>query len=116
MTVETYTPKTVVTGSDPTHTTATKVAAGHQLPALTPLALDTSTGEFEPWDPAGSNGLKLATRLTATAVDTTAAAAEVQAWKTGTWNPDLVNWPAGTTDIQKAAAFIGTPISLQLPG
>lgn len=116
MTVETYTPKTVVTGSDPTHTTETAIAAGHTLPALTPLGLKAAAGEFEPWDPAASDGTQLATRLTATPVDTTAAAAAVQAWKTGTFNPAEVNWPAGTTDIQKAGAFIGTPISLQLPG
>ncbi|MCV6589449.1 MAG: head decoration protein [Marinobacterium sp.] len=116
MSVESYTPKTLVTGSDPTHTTATLIASGHQLPAMTPLALKTASGEFEPWNPAASDGTQHATRLTAAAVDTGAAPAEVQAWKTGTWNPHLVNWPAGTTDIQKAAAFVGTPISLQLPG
>lgn len=115
MTVETYTHEVWITGSDPVAHTQGTLAAGNDLPARTPLGQVTATGEFVPWAPAATDGSEVAVRMTAVAVDSTGAAVKTAMIKSGTFNPELVNWPDGTTDLQKALAFVGTPISLQQP-
>lgn len=115
MTVEAYEYETWHTGSDQPATTSGTYAAAQVIPARTPLGQVTASGEFVAWNPAATDGSEVAVRLSAVAIDTTAAAAKGPMIKGGTYNPELVNWPVGATDIHKALAFVGTPISLQLP-
>ena len=100
-------------GSEQTTTTACLVKSGQVLVKRTPMGMVAATGEFKAWDPDASDGSEIATRITPFAIDTTGAAKEQQLIKGGLFNPELVQWPAGTTDAQKRAAFVGSPISLQ---
>lgn len=104
-----------VTGSDSYQTTQGTVASGQNLAAHAPLGQVTATGKFVLWNPAAVDGSQIATRLTPQAIDAGAADRTTQLIKTGTFNPELVAWPGGTTAAQKLAAFVGTPISLQPP-
>lgn len=115
MGVETYEYEQWEVGSDPTRTTSGTLAVGQQLPKRTPLGQVKSTGKFVAWAPAANDGSEMAVRLTALAVDTSAGDKNTPMIKAGSFNPELVNWPAGITDAQKACAFVGTPIDLQLP-
>ncbi len=103
------------TGSEPQTTTECLVAAGQTLDKRAPLGVKTATGEFHEWDPAASDGTEKAVRISAYGIDTTGAAKSTQLIKTGVFNPELIAWPDGTTDAQKLAAFVGSPISLQTP-
>tara|TARA_R110001606_G_scaffold345513_1_gene494370 strand:+ start:6158 stop:6508 length:351 start_codon:yes stop_codon:yes gene_type:complete len=104
-----------ITGSDQPQTTLGTVASGEDLAARTPLGQVTASGKFVAWDPAADDGSQVAVRMSLGAVDATAGDKQAQLIKSGTYNPDLVQWPAGTTAAQKLTAFVGTPISLQLP-
>lgn len=115
MTIETNTNDVWETGSDEQVTTLGVVLSGEDLAARTPLGQVTASGKFVEWAPGASDGSETAVRLTAYAVDASAADESAQLIKSGTFNPNLVAWPSGTTDLQKALAFVGTPISLQSP-
>lgn len=104
-----------VTGSDSYQTTLATIASGQNLPDKTPLGQITASGKLVKWVPAANDGSEVAVHMTAYAVDASAADKQAQVIKTGTFNPELVNWPAGVTAAQKLNAFAGTPISLQLP-
>lgn len=104
-----------VTGSDPIQTTEVTIAAGQDLPARTPLGQVTASGALVAWDPEAEDGSEIAVYITSYAVDASAAATKAQVIKCGTFNPELVNWPADATAAQKLTAFVGTPISLQPP-
>ena len=103
------------TGSEPQITTEGLIAAGQTIDERAPLGVKTASGEFHEWDPAASDGTERAVRITAFKIDTTGGAKNTQLIKTGVFNPELIAWPDGTTDAQKLAAFVGTPISLQTP-
>lgn len=103
------------TGSDPLTTTAGTVASGQDVEKRTPMGRVTATGKLVAWSPTAENGSENAIFLTAIAVDASAGDKQAPMIKGGTFNPELVNWPEGATDAQKAGAFDGTPISLQLP-
>lgn len=115
MPTEAYEYETWYTGSDQPATTSGTYATGQTIPARTPLGQVTASGEFVAWDPAATDGSEVAVRMSAVDIDTTGGAAKGPMIKGGTYNPELVNWPVGTTDVEKALAFVGTPISLQLP-
>lgn len=115
MGVETYEYETWQTGSDAAATTSGTIAAGQNLAKRTPLGQVAATGKFVEWSPAGNDGSQVAVRLTPFAVDATAGDKDAPLIKSGTFDPDLVAWPAGVTDVQKLTAFVGTPISLQKP-
>ena len=108
-------PETLVTGSDPVATTEGTIAAGQTLAYLAPLGQNKTTGEFHLWAPTATDGTQVATRIAPVGIDTTAGIAIQQLYKSGTFNPDLIAWPDGTTAAQKLTAFVGTPISLQAP-
>lgn len=115
MGVESYEYEVWVTGSDVAATTSGVLASGENVAKRTPLGQVTATGKFIAWDPAAVDGSGKAVRMSAVATDASAADAATAMIKSGTYNPELVNWPVGVTDIEKALAFVGTPISLQLP-
>jgi len=104
-----------VTGSDPIQTTEATIASGQNLPEKTPLGQISASGHLTAWDPEAADGSEVAVAMTAYAVDATSAATKAQVIKSGTFNPEQVNWPEGATAAQKLAAFAGTPISLQPP-
>lgn len=104
-----------VTGSDSYQTTLGTIASGQNLPDKTPLGQVTATGKLVAWAPAAENGSEVAVYITGYAVDATGADKQAQVIKAGTFNPEQINWPGGTTAAQKLTAFVGTPISLQLP-
>ena len=109
-----YNYETFITGSDPVASTCVVIASGETLAARTPLGMVTSTGKFKAFKPGASDGTQKAVYLTAYAVDASGDR-KAQVYKAGTFDPALVNWPENTTDAQKLAAFVGTPISLQSP-
>jgi len=113
MTPETNTPEQWVTGSDAPANTVGTIAAGQALSKYAPMGQNLTTGEFHEWDPAANDGTEVAVRIAPFAIDTTGGAADKNLIKAGTFNPDLVAWPGGTTAAQKLTAFVGTPISLQ---
>lgn len=113
--IETFDHETWETGSDEAKTTLVTIGAAQDLPARTPIGQRTSDGLFYEYDLDGADGTQNPVYLTAYAIDTTSGAASAQVIKAGTFNPDLVQWPAGATDLQKTLAFVGTPISLQTP-
>lgn len=115
MSQETYEYEVWETGSDKHATTAGTVASGQDLAKRAPLGLVKASGKFVEWNPAATDGSEVAVRMTAVAVNATGGDADAPMIKSGTFNPELVAWPAGVTDAQKAGAFVGTPISLQLP-
>lgn len=104
-----------VTGSDSYQTTQVTFLAGKKIAAKTPLGVIAASGKAVPWDPAATNGSEKAVYIAAYEVDALAADKQAQVIKSGTFNPEQVVWPVGTTAAQKLAAFVGTPISLQLP-
>lgn len=115
MAEETYENEVWQTGSDQMATTSGTIASGQNLAARTPLGQVTASGEFVEWNPAANDGSQVAVRMTANAVDATVGATKAPMIKAGTFNPELVAWPGGVTAVQKELAFVGTPISLQLP-
>lgn len=105
----------LITGSDQPISEPVTIASGENVAANTPLGQVSATGKFVAWDPAANDGSQIATRMTVYAVDASSADTVASAYKTGTFNPELVAWPDGTTAVQKLTIFNGTPISLQAP-
>lgn len=104
-----------VTGSDSYQTTMVTILSGQNLPEKKPLGVVTASGKVVAWDPEASDGREKAVYLTPYAVNASSADKQAQVIKSGTFNPEQVAWPVGATAAQKLAAFVGTPISLQLP-
>lgn len=115
MSLEAYNLQDWITGSDPVITTAGTVTSGQNLAQYAPLGQVTATGKFVIWNPAGVDGSEKAVRIAPMAIDASGADTAAQLIKTGTFNPELIAWPGTPTAAQKDAAFVGTPISLQLP-
>lgn len=115
MTIETNTPEVWVTGNETPATMLITIATGLTLAARTPLGQVTASGHFVAWAPGASDGSQIASAITAFDINTSGGAAAKQVYKSGTFNPDLVTWPGGATDLQKALAFTRSPISLQVP-
>src|SRR5690606_22708789 len=90
-----------VTGSDSYQTTRGTVLMAQNLAEKTPLGVVTASGKLVAWDPAATSGSEKAAYITAYAVDASAADKEAQVIKSGTFNPEQVVWPAGTTAAQK---------------
>lgn len=110
-----YEYETFITGTDLVATTSAIVASGEVLAKRTPLGMETVSGKLKAFDPTANDGTETAVYLSALPVDASAGDVQVPVYKSGTFDPDLVIWPDGVTDIQKAVAFVGTPISLQSP-
>lgn len=109
---ENYSYETWETGKDSTVTTEVTILSGQNITARTPLGQVTASGKIVAWDPAAVDGSEVAVYLAAYDVDASAADKQAQVIKAGTFNTDLVNWPASTA-AEKLLAFAGTPISLQ---
>ncbi len=112
MTVTVFSNDSIVAGSDDIATTEVVITSGQNLAQHTPLGQVTATGKFVVWAPGASDGSEKAVRMTANAIDATGSEVSSQVYKAGTFNTDLVAFPAAT-DAQKLACFVGTPISLQ---
>lgn len=115
MTIETNTPEVWVTGKPDPVTAVKTIATSLDLPARTPVGQLTSNGHFAEWNPDATTGCAKALGITAYDIDTTGGAQSHEVFMIGTFNPDLVNWPDGTTDLEKATAFSDTAINLQEP-
>ena len=109
LTTNTYTPDNWVTGSEPVANATVTLAAGIVAGARTPIEVDAA-GVGKVWVPATGK----AVYLLSLDADTSGGAKAVSEIKAGSFNPDLVQWPAATA-AQKLGAFVGTPISLQKP-
>jgi hypothetical protein len=108
---ETYTVKQELAGSEQPHFASATIGSGIACERLTPLAQVTATGALALWAPAASDGSEKAVYLAAYTVDTSGGAKKHKVIKSGHWYSDAIVWPVGTTDLQKALAFVGTPIS-----
>ncbi|MBJ7555395.1 head decoration protein [Marinomonas spartinae] len=111
MAKETYTPNQELAGSEQPHFASATVESGITCARLTPLGQVTATGSLAIWAPGASDGSEKAVYLAGYAVDTSGGAKRHKVIKSGHWNSDAIQWPDGTTDLQKALAFVGTPIS-----
>lgn len=107
----TYTPEDTWAGSTPL-TAPEVIAQGEVLPAMAPLGRVTATGLLKSWDPAATDGTEKAIRLTAFAVDATAADLEKEVIYSGMPITEAVSWPGTPTDAQKLGAFDGSQIVL----
>lgn len=115
MTIETNTPEVWVTGNQEPVFAKKTIATTLDVPARTPLGQITASGHFGKWLATATNGCAAAVAISAYDIDTTGGAQDHSVYVGGTFNPLLVNWPEGTTDLQKATAFTGKPINLQAP-
>ncbi len=114
MTKEFFTPSQELAGSEQPHFASAKVGVAVVCSRLTPLGQVTATGALALWDPTASDGTEKAVYLAGYTIDTSGGAKNHKVVKSGHWNTDAVQWPDGTTDLQKALAFVGTPISHEL--
>jgi hypothetical protein len=111
MTTETFTPNHEIAGSEQPHFASATIGATVACSRLTPLGQVTATGALALWDPTADNGSEKAVYLAGYAIDTSGGAKKHKVVKSGHWNTDAIQWPESTTDLQKALAFVGTPIS-----
>lgn len=94
-------------------TVTVTIGTGVNVPAYTPMALDSTNNQHFPYDPAGANGRNKALYLSAFAINTAGGAAKHALIRKGGFNVDAINWPATTdTLVKKQAVFAGTPISI----
>lgn len=114
MATETWNHEQWVTGRKP-ESVDSDIAAATVVAARTPMGQLADTGEFVAWDPVAADGSQVAVRIAGFDIDTTSGAAKKALIASGTFNPELIVWPAGVTAAQKARAFVGTAISLQAP-
>lgn len=94
-------------------TVTVTIGAGVDVPAYTPMALDSASHLHVPYNPEGSNGTNKALYLSALPIKTTGMPAKHALIRKGGFNVDAINWPAATdTLVKKQAVFAGTPISI----
>ncbi len=108
---ETYTPHLELVGSEQPHFASATIGASLSCERLTPLGQISATGALALWDPEASDGSEKAVYMASYTVDPSGGAAKHKVIKSGHWNSDVIAWPESTTDLQKALAFVGTPIS-----
>jgi hypothetical protein len=100
----------------PVHTGASTGAAAVAAVAPTHLSGGSGTGQLYAWNPAASDGTEVPIGILVHSADTTAGAQSAPYYTGGTFNPDLVVWPAAVqTDSQRATAFDRTDIVLRRP-
>jgi len=75
------------------------------LPKYTLLAVHTTNYNYEPYDPAGANGLNKPVCILGEDIVDPGAEVKSWAWFAGKYNADLVVWPTVTT-AQKNAALL----------
>lgn len=109
----TYNPVQELASSEQPHNARVLIAANQTISRLTPLGQKTADGAVVVWDPTATDGSQKAVYLGAFDVTVGSTAEYKKVIKSGDWNTDAIKWPEGTTDIQKALAFVGTPISHQ---
>lgn len=99
-------------------TVSVTIGSGVNVPAYTPMALDSTNNQHYPYNPAGANGRNKALYLSAFAINTAGGAAKHALIRKGGFNIEAINWPATTDTFDKRqAVFAGTPISInQLDG
>jgi hypothetical protein len=112
MTETAFNYNSIAAGSDEVATTKAVITSGQNLAQYAPLGQVAATGKLVIWAPGASDGSEKAVYMTANAIDASGADVSSQVYKAGTFNTDLVAFPAAT-DVQKLTCFVGTPISLQ---
>jgi len=115
VTTESSTVDNFFTGSAPVETTEVAIKVGQNIAAREVIALETTTGKYVTYAEGGANGTGTALFINAYAVDATAAETNAQVYKAGSFNPDALVFSGTPSAVQKAALFVGTPISLQTP-
>lgn len=94
-------------------TVTVTIGAAVDVPAYTPMALDSTDNLHYPYNPAGSNGRNKALYLSAIPIKTTDSAAKHALIRKGGFNADAINWPESINTLaKKQAVFAGTPISI----
>lgn len=113
MTTETYNYDHIISGSDEVATTSVTILSGQNLAANTPIGQVTASGKFVECNPSATNGSEVPVYITPVAIDATTGDKQAQVIKSGTFDPEQLNWHANFTAVTKLTAFVGTPISLQ---
>lgn len=113
MTTEQYNYNDVTSGSDEIATTRVTIASGQNLAENTPIGQVASTGKFVKSVSSANDGSENPVYITPTAIDASAGDVLAQVYKSGTFDPEQLDWDASFNAVQKLTAFVGTPISLQ---
>lgn len=115
MSVTPFSYTTWSTGAHEPKTVRIKVLANTTIPARSPIGVVAASGLAGNYNPKSTAGLQNPVYLSAFDIQTGSAAEWFTVYHEGTFNPDLVNWPASTTEAQKLSAFAGSPIVFQAP-
>lgn len=104
-----FTPRELFANDAEVITNAHLFATGLALVINSVVALSLA-GELIEWVPTATNSTGTAIGITCEAVDTSAGAAINPIYEGGYFNTDAINWPTGTTAVQKITALAGTNI------
>lgn len=97
----------IFAGSDKAHTAVGVVAFTEATPALTPLMLEETNGVLVPWD-----GVHAGQAIGVLALDHDGVSSTGTYYKSGTFDINVIIWPAGVDEALKQNAFLGTAISV----
>lgn len=114
-TLETHTPKQIITGDYPVYTHPVTVENGQDLAEFSVVGRVTATGEYKLSAAAAGDGSEVPVGIMVAGVDATGGAAQGVVYMSGTFNPDLLVFGAGHDADTVEAATIGTPIFLRKP-
>lgn len=109
----TYNPVQELAGSEQPHNARALIGANQTISRLMPLGQKTADGTVVPWNPTANDGSQKAVYLGAFDATIGGTSEYKKVIKSGDWNTNAIQWPSGTTDLQKTLAFVGTPISHQ---
>lgn len=103
----------IFAGSDKAHTAVGTANFSDATPVLTPLMIEVaaegaaSTGALVPWD-----GTTACAAVALLALEHDGVATTCTYYKSGTFDINVIIWPAGVDEALKQNAFLGTAISV----
>ncbi|ABC29671.1 head decoration protein [Hahella sp. KA22] len=109
---EVYTPDTLLLGGL-VSTASGILASGENRTRGTVVGRVTATGELKMAAAAAGDGSEVPIGILGFDVDATSGAATCAYYTGGDFDQAALTWGAGYTDLQKAAAFDKTPITLK---
>lgn len=111
----TYTPDEFIAGDYPVKTEPETILSGQDLPARSVLGRVTASGKWVLSLSASSDGSEVPRAILAKAIDASSGDVDGPVFKSGTFNPTLLNIGTGHTVATVKAAFEGTPLFLHEP-
>lgn len=111
----TFAPDEFITGDYPMKTEPETILSGQNLPARSVLGRVTASGKWVLSLSAAVDGSEVPRAILAEAIDASAGDVDGPVFKSGTYNPTLLNYGAGHDADTVKAAFEGTPLFLHEP-